>query len=91
MYTKQLWCLSIEIETLFVKIYKYFYVHNYIDQLQHFCQQFEYQNLLQYIDVCFLTLRIIIYHVLDIFKPLKNYILNQPVSYKIEISCKLVT
>lgn len=74
-------CLPIDIETIIVKIFSYFYIYTVrVEELKVICDtiEVEYKKLLGFSKTRWLTLKPSIERILKLFKPLKEYFLSQP-------------
>ena len=72
--------LPIEVESLVVKIYKYFYIYTVRDaQLKEFCEfvEIDYKKVLQHGNTPFLSLLPAIERILQIYEGLKSYLCSQ--------------
>ena len=72
--------LSIEVEALVVKIYKYFYIYTVrVTQLKEFCEfvEIDYKKVLQHGNTRFLSLLPAIERILQIYEGLKSYFCSQ--------------
>ena len=75
-----LWILSVYVESLVVKIYKFFHIYTVrVCELKEFCDfaDVEYQRLLQHGNTRFLLLLPALERVLELFEALKSYFNSQ--------------